>query len=112
VYISEHNSPEETVFEISKDGYYRINHLIIPTKDWLDTLDLENVAKFDKVYFYMDGEIYEYNFKNQQATKIDPILLLGACDLDTTIFSSEEDFMLINNMKDCLADMINNKFAE
>lgn len=112
VYISEHNGPEETVFEISKDGYYRINHLIIPTKDWLDTLDLENVVKFDKVYFYMNGETYEYNFKNKQATRIDPILLLGACDLNTTIFSSEEDFILINNIEDCLTKMINKKFVE
>jgi len=85
--------------------------LIIPTKDWLDKLDLENVVKFEKVYFYMDGNIYEYNFKNKQATVVSPILLLSFCDLDTTIFSSEEDFMIIDGIKDCIINLVNKKFA-
>ena len=111
VYISEHDSNEETVFKISEDGYYRINHLIIPTKEWIDKVDLENIVKFDKVYFYMEGNIYEYNFKIKKATEVNPIILLGVCDLKTTVFSSEEDFFLINNLKNCLANITNQKFA-
>ena len=111
VFISEHDNQEETVFEFSKDGYYRVNHLIIPTKEWLDKLDLDNVIKFDKIYFYMDGDVFEYNFRNKQATKVDPILLLGVCDLKTTVFHSEEDFVSINNLENCLINYINNKFS-
>lgn len=111
VFIAEHDNPDETVFEFSKDGYYRVNHLIIPTKEWLDKLDLDNVIKFDKIYFYMDGDVFEYNFRNKQATKVDPILLLGVCDLKTTVFHSEEDFVSINNLENCLINYINNKFS-
>ena len=111
VFIAEHDNQEETVFEFSKDGYYRVNHLIIPTKEWLDKLDLDNVIKFDKIYFYMDGDVFEYNFRNKQATKVDPILLLGVCDLKTTVFHSEEDFVSINNLENCLINYINNKFS-
>lgn len=112
MYMSEHEGEEETVFKISEDGYYRINHLIIPTKKWLEETDLENIIKFEKVYFYMEGEVYEYNFKTKQAVKINPVILLGMCDLNTTIFSSEEDFVLIFNLKKCLTDLINNKFSK
>ena len=111
VFIAEHNNPDETVFEFSKDGYYRVNHLIIPTREWLDKLDLDNVIKFDKIYFYMNGDVFEYNFRNKQATKVDPILLLGVCDLKTTVFHSEEDFVSINNLENCLINYINNKFS-
>ena len=112
VYLSEHDSLEETVFEISEDGYYRINHLIIPTREWLEKADLENIIKFDKVYFYMNEDVYEYNFRNKQATKVDPIILLGVCDLKTTVFYSEEDFVSIYNLKKCLIDFINDKFSK
>jgi len=60
----------------------------------------------------MDGDVFEYNFKNKQATKVDPILLLGVCDLKTTVFSSEEDFIIISNIKKCLTNLINKKFAK
>ena len=112
VFISKHDGPEETVFEIKDDGYYRINHIIIPTREWIDNLDLENVVRYEKIYFYMDGDVFEYNFKNKQATKVDPILLLGVCDLKTTVFSSEEDFIIISNIKKCLTNLINKKFAK
>lgn len=112
VYLSEHDSLEETVFEISEDGYYRVNHLIIPTREWLEKADLENIIKFDKVYFYMNEDVYEYNFRNKQATKVDPIILLGVCDLKTTVFYSEEDFVSIYNLKKCLIDFINDKFSK
>lgn len=112
VYISKHDNLDETTFKIPEDGYYRISHLIIPTKDWLEKLDLENVTKFEKIYFYMDGEIYDYNFKTKQSISINPTILLGVCDLKSTVFFSEEDFISIQEIKNCLVNLISNKFSK
>lgn len=110
VFVSEHDEKEETVFKILEDGYYRVSHIIVPTKEWIESTSIEKIVKFEKVYFYMDGEIYEYNFRNKQGVRVDPIILLGVCDLKTNIFYSEEDFVSIYNLKNCLIEFINNKF--
>lgn len=112
VYISRHDNLDETTFKIPEDGYYRISHLIIPTKEWLEKLDLENVTRFEKIYFYMDGEIYDYNFKTKQSISINPTILLGVCDLKSTVFFSEEDFISIKEIKNCLVNLISNKFSK
>jgi len=60
----------------------------------------------------MDGEIYDYNFKTKQSISINPIVLLGTCDLKSTVFFSEEDFISINEIKNCLVNLISNKFSK
>lgn len=43
---------DETVMEFPKDGLYKIIHMILPTKNWVNT------ANYDIIYYYNDGNFY------------------------------------------------------
>ena len=73
VLLEEHveNKLDEAYFRIEKDGYYVVDHIIIPTIEWLEEVPEECFAEYDtiyvtdkeKVYKIVEGELVECSIK-------------------------------------------------
>ena len=84
---------EKTDFTVKKDGYYNVNHIILPTKDWFNNTYLiqtddyrkafESVYIIDtdnKLYKYVEGEFIECTIKeiierNPEGTTIEKCII-------------------------------------
>ena len=73
VLLEEHvdGKPDEAYFKVDKDGYYIVDHIVLPTFDWLKEVPEECFAEYDvlyvtdkeKIYKIVEGELVECTIK-------------------------------------------------
>jgi len=56
---------EKTCFTLHKDGYYNVNHIVLPTMDWYtntySTSDEEYQKAFEGIYIIgVDNKLYKH----------------------------------------------------
>lgn len=96
---SEGNELEDkTQFHLSKDGHYVIEHLIIPNKDFIDTLN--DYSTYDCLYA-TDG--YKFYKKNSNETK------WQECDINDIITSEFKKTTISKASQDTFSICILNK---
>lgn len=50
---------ESYKFKVIKDGYYKINHMVLPTVDWWNNASDDNKEYFETIYFVDNNKIYK-----------------------------------------------------
>lgn len=76
---------ESCTFKVVKDGFYKINHIVLPTIDWWNNASDDNKQYFETIYLVDDHKIYKvvYN-ENNEAT-------LEECPLEEIIERNPEN---------------------
>lgn len=87
---------DRSELQLDKDGLYRIAHIIIPTKAWIDfAVGLgENFNLYNKVYFYDNGKIYLWNGNSSTEVPFSEFYNEAPSELNTIIRSDKNTFAM------------------
>lgn len=114
-HIVEHSEEEccddRLEVQLKKDGLYRIAHIILPTKDWIQhSLDsYEAFNQYEKVYYYDKGKFYLLNITE---TIIDGEIISEEIDFETIYeeFPSDENTIIRSDKNTFVMYYLNNCF--
>lgn len=100
--------------QLDKDGLYRIAHIILPTRTWIDAYIAvgESFSLYDKIYFYDEGKFYIWGINGATEIEFADIYNELAGFGNTIIRSDKNTFAMyyLNNcfntvVKDLLKDL-------
>ncbi len=100
--------------QLDKDGLYRVAHIILPTKVWIDyAIEIGEIFNlYNKVYFYDNGKFYLWGPTTNTEVSIDIIAAEYPADTNTIIRSDKNTFAMyyLNScfntlLKDLLKDV-------
>lgn len=77
---------DEALYKLKQDGHYIIEHLVLPTKEWVDANE-EEKKDYDVLY-YTDGNIF-YKYLNDSESTCEIEEILSVEDLSKTTISKE-----------------------
>ncbi len=102
-----HLEQEDVTLSISKDGWYSIVHLILPSQQWfqneLEKTEGSALGLYNIVYFVEDGHIYKYiDGKISEAT-ISEVIEINP--INTTISKTSKDFVSICFLRKCYINL-------
>lgn len=104
--IVEHNSDEDvTFFKIASDGYYIVNHIILPTKECIESIMAKD-QNFDEFYdaiYTSDGEVI-YKYTTEGWVEVDVKELLRN-NYSTTISISSKEIFSTCKLWDCYVNI-------
>lgn len=67
ILLSEHTDDVDSCnFKVHKDGYYKIEHIIIPNKSWYDNASQEYKEFYDTIYIYDNEKLYKEVTKDSE----------------------------------------------
>lgn len=109
---TDHNSYlDESIISISKDGYYILYHLVLPTIQWLEN-KLQD-SNFDlNIYsgiYVTDGENI-FKLVNNQLQKCDELELMYINTENTTISREEKKLFYFFDLYNCYINLCNELF--
>lgn len=90
---------DEAYYSIPKDGYYTIQHIILPTTDWLNFV-IENGMVPSLSIFVTDGEKF-YQYVNNVLVDVDPRVIAEIGLENTTISRTESKIFSLCNLQQC-----------
>lgn len=105
--FTEHNDQHLIEIPVKFDGWFTVNHIVLPSKDWFEreynkteasALNLYNIVYFSDgngIYKYIDGKII--------STTIDEILEINP--IDTTIYKTSQDYISICFLRKCYINL-------
>lgn len=89
---------------ITKDGWYRIIHLVIPTFNWLQSVSSDILEYYNNIYIWSNSQIYKY--VDHQLQQIDILELLEINkNSRTTVSYSSKDVFNTDNLQKCLVSL-------
>lgn len=101
VLLEEHvsNRLDEASFKIDKDGYYVIDHIVLPTTEWLEEVPEECFQEYDtiyvtdkeKVYKLVDGKLEECSIKE----------IMERNSQGTTLMKCRVDVFFTGHLQEC-----------
>lgn len=96
------------ILPIDFDGWFRVYHIVLPTKSYIDSQDRTSFSdKF--VYYYTDGEkIYKYYAGEESTVEVAEIMERNV--ESTSINRYIEDFFSICNLRKCYINLCNKIF--
>lgn len=113
VAVSLHESDmDESHIPIKTDGHYRIYHVILPTKEWLDNIietDKSFLEFYDRVYVADEKGIYKYSNDNIESATIEEIIMQEVTDKTTISMAIKEMFSICQLWK-CYVNICQNLF--
>ena len=65
---------DQSNFLLKQDGLYKISHIIIPTKEYVDRFDEDELYKY--IYYYDNDLFFKYDTVSKLVTEIDLIEIL------------------------------------
>lgn len=87
-------------FTIPTDGEYEIYHIILPTKQWFDIIDKEQMfTKYQSVYYYDKGKIKRAT-DEQHISEVKIEDLVNTTDVNTLVIDNHKTFS-IDFIYDC-----------
>lgn len=102
IFIKHYISPDWITLNNNFDGWFTINYIVIPTKEWFDN-NQDKLSNYTYVY-YSDGEvIYKYFGGESTQTTFEEILEINTTD--TTISKTEEQCVSICYLKKCFINI-------
>ena len=102
LYINQHTEYSQYRINVPKDGWITLYHIILPTKEYVDSLPIDVVRETDYVYYIYEGKVYDRNH-NDNIVDIDTMLSVNP-NL-TSILIDEQDYISIWNLQKCLVDL-------
>lgn len=94
--------PEFIAVNSEFDGWFTLDYIVIPTKEWFDKSQGEWLH-YNTIY-YSDG-IKVYKYFNQESTEVSEDELFERNTEDTTISKYTQDFMSICFLKKCFINL-------
>lgn len=94
---------------ITEDGWLTINYIVLPTKEWFDSIDTSLLGIYDIVYYIYQESIYSYSPKTgvtEELVSTDDLLnILDSTNLKTTISSTSVDQVSIYKLQKCYLNL-------
>lgn len=116
---SEDETADSIRIPITRDGYYTVHYLVLPTLDWLEEVvtaeenldeSERNLPKYNHIYITDGCGILKYNTENSTAypVEIEEVLQINSCyseDYKGTISKSSFDLFSIALLRQCYIDI-------
>lgn len=104
---TEHTEQKESTLSISKDGWYSVVHLVLPSSTWFKT-ELEKtegsaLGLYNIVYYVENEQIYKYVNGNIQEATITEVIEINP--INTTISKTSKDFVSICFLRKCYINL-------
>lgn len=110
VLLEEHKEDklDSAYFRIDKDGYYVIDHIVLPTTEWLEEAPEECFKEYEtiyvtdkeKLYKVVEGELIECTIKEVMERNID----------GTTLMKCKLDVFFTGHLQECYINYCKNVF--
>lgn len=129
IIVLQHNRSKETVVKaptfdyhtsqyievpIGFDGWFTINYLVLPTREWLDKELNKNTGSainlYNVVYFVEDGSIFKYVRGTIESSSIEEILEINP--INTTILKTSQDYISICFLQKCYINLCQQIFND
>ena len=97
-------------FDLPTDGLFKVTHIILPTKVWLDYVIANDKPALDiytLIYYYDNGLFYKYSEEEIKEVTIEEILMVNPAppikptDKTTTIIRSDKNTFNLYNLESC-----------
>lgn len=99
--INEHSEEniDESILKFNLDGLHKIIHIILPTKEWVESYkELYPNDTYSTYYYYNLGNIYK---NNEELVKLAELININS-ENTTTLFKSEQLTFNTCNIKKCM----------
>lgn len=104
---------DESHYKMESDGYYVINHLILPTVDWLQTqINKKSSILSSGMDIYVSDCDTIYRYLNNQLQEVDPAVVATVNTENTTISRVSVDQFSICYLYDCYISLCKQVFAK
>lgn len=87
----QYNDNDIATYTFTTDGLYKVIHMILPTKEWLDayiTANASDTSALGSIFYYNGGKVYQYS--NSTSTEVDLDDLFEVNCIDTVSFVTTE----------------------
>lgn len=102
VFFSPHISEADSLrIPLPKDGYYTVEHLVLPTLEWLDSVKNQDLSIYNGIYVTDGNNIYKY-FQDELYV-VDPNEPVEVNPESTTISIVKYKVFSIDRLKHCYA---------
>lgn len=102
LFTSHEKSPSYITIPTKFDGWFTLNYIVIPTKEWFDKSS-EKLSQYDTVYYSDGTNIYKYF--NEESTIVEIEELIERNESGTTISRVTQDFTSICFLKKCFINL-------
>lgn len=129
IIVLQHNKSKETIVKapifdyhttqyievpIGFDGWFTVNYLVLPTRDWLDReLNKSSgsaIGLYNIVYFVEDGGVFKYVNGNIESSSIEEILEVNP--INTTLLKTGQDYISICFLQKCYINLCQQIFND
>jgi hypothetical protein len=73
---------DSATFKIKEDGYYVVNHFVLPTKEWYENASDEYKEYYESIYFVDDEKIFKVVDGEIEEVSIKEVLERNKCKVD------------------------------
>lgn len=99
VYTEHEDQDDPVIIPISKDGWFTVVHMVLPTADWFESAASSTLDLYSIVYYSDGSSIYKYYNGTVTTTTIDEIIEVNTDD--TTLSRVTKDYVSICYLKQC-----------
>lgn len=107
VFISHNEESKSISLPTNFDGWFTIEYIVIPTKEWFDASQ-DQLSNYNTVYYSDSTNIYKYY--QEESTTISETELFERNPEGTTISKLTQDFMSICFLKKCFIEICKHLF--
>ena len=97
-----HTDIDSDEFTLQKDGLYKVLHIIVPTKEWMNYVRERDESHFDDyslVYFFSNDKFYKFSLGTIEEVSVNEII---EANLDeTTCIKNERYTFNLCHLKEC-----------
>lgn len=112
VYIVEHADLNKTIkVPLKSDGYYHVEYIVIPTKEWYDSAP-DAAKNLYKSIYYSNGKIItKVTLEGTEEVNVEELLQNDVAG-NTTIKRDSDDFVSVANLKKCYINLCYQIFSD
>lgn len=108
IFVNQHSDCSEYKIQTPKDGYVTLYHIVLPTKDYIDSFSNDEIKAVSYCYYIYDGNVFERK-TNDRGERIDTQVcvktLLEVNKSITTASINSKDYISIWNLQKCLVNL-------
>lgn len=107
VFFSSHISEADSLrIPLPKDGYYIVEHFVLPTVDWLNNVKDQDLSIYNGIYITDGSNIYKY--LSNELYVVNPIEVMEVNPENTTISIVKYKVFSIDRLKHCYTKIARN----
>lgn len=112
IYTSHCSKLDEIEVKLTKDGYYEVVHMILPTVEWLKDRLVEklDLSVYSGIYVTDGYTVYKYYNDDLYECDINEVVMVNS--ENTTISRCFKDFFCIWNLQNCYINLSKNIFNQ